>query len=70
MEVKLDVFVYAPEELNITISEDRLVIKEKHEQKADNHVYVAREFVIQEVNEMITILYNPYAFGNVLFTYA
>jgi len=32
MEVKLDVSVYAPEELNITVSEDRLVIKGKHEQ--------------------------------------
>lgn len=29
MEVKLDVSVYAPEELNITVSEDRLVIKGK-----------------------------------------
>lgn len=44
MEVKLDVSVYAPEELNITVAEDRLVIKGKHEQKADNHGYVAREF--------------------------
>jgi len=55
MEVKLDVSVYAPEELNITVSEDRLVIKGKHEQKADNHGYVAREFVIPEVNEIITV---------------
>jgi crystallin alpha B len=59
MEVKLDVSVYSPAELNVTISEDRLVIKGKHEQKADNHGYVAREFtrefVMPEVNEIITV---------------
>ena len=44
MEVKLDVSVYSPAELNVTVSEDRLVIKGKHEQKADNHGYVSREF--------------------------
>jgi HSP20 family molecular chaperone IbpA len=42
--VKLDVSVYSPAELNVTISEDRLVIKGKHEQKADNHAYVNKTF--------------------------
>lgn len=44
LEIKLDVSMYSPEELNVTIAEDRLIIKGKHEQKEDNHGFITREF--------------------------
>ncbi|CAG2251625.1 CRYAB [Mytilus edulis] len=44
LEIKLDVSMYKPEELNVTIAEDRLIIKGKHEQKEDNHGFITREF--------------------------
>jgi len=48
-EVKLDVRQYEPEELNVKITEDRLVISGKHEQKPDEHGYISREFTRQFV---------------------
>lgn len=43
-QVKIDVRQYEPEELNVKLTDDRLVITGKHEQKADEHGYVSREF--------------------------
>ena len=49
----MDVSMYKPDELNVAISDDRLVVTGKHEQKEDNHGFISREFrrefVIPEV---------------------
>ncbi|XP_052075858.1 alpha-crystallin A chain-like [Mytilus californianus] len=44
LEINLDVSMYSPEELNVTIAEDRMIIKGKHEQKEDNYGFITREF--------------------------
>ena len=43
-EVKVDVQHYSPEELNVKLVGNKLTITGKHEQKQDEHGYVAREF--------------------------
>ncbi|KAL3880092.1 hypothetical protein ACJMK2_032361 [Sinanodonta woodiana] len=44
-ELKLDAQQFSPEELEVKLlNENRLVIRGKHEQKADDHGFVAREF--------------------------
>lgn len=57
----MDVSLYNPEELKVVIAEDRLIVNGKHEQKADNHGYVSREFkrefVIPEVSYDIIVIY-------------
>ena len=43
-EVKIDVQHYSPEELNVTLQENKLTITGKHEQKQDEHGYISRQF--------------------------
>lgn len=41
--VKMDVCEFEPEHVKLKIKDDRLVISAKHEQKADDHGFIARE---------------------------
>jgi len=42
--VTLDVQKFDAAELKVKLSENRLVVSGKHEQRADEHGYVSREF--------------------------
>lgn len=53
----MDVSMYKPEELKVTIADDRLVIHGKHEQKADDHGYVSREFTRQFIIPEVSVHY-------------
>ena len=59
MEIKIDVQQYAPEEVQVKVIDNRLVISGKHEQKADEHGYISRqftrEFSIPEVRIILLI---------------
>nr|UQK61731.1 small heat shock protein [Pareurythoe californica] len=58
-EVKVDVHEFSPEELNVKIVEDRLVISGKLEDRPDDHGFISREmkreFIIPENVEVETI---------------
>lgn len=43
-EVSLDVQNFVPAELEVKVTGNRLVVSGKHEQRADQHGFVAREF--------------------------
>ena len=52
-QVKVDVDEFDPEDLNVKVTGNRLVISGRHESKPDQHGFVSREFtrefVIPEV---------------------
>ncbi|XP_070564090.1 alpha-crystallin A chain-like [Ptychodera flava] len=47
--VKLDVKHFSPEEVNVKLVENRIVVHAKHEEKEDEHGYITREFTRQYV---------------------
>ncbi|XP_070563837.1 alpha-crystallin B chain-like [Ptychodera flava] len=47
--VMLDVQHFSPEEINVKLVEDRIVVHAKHEEKEDEHGYITREFKRQYV---------------------
>ena len=53
-EVNMNVSQYSPEELEVKVVEDKLIVTGKHEEKRDEHGTVAseftRQFMIPEVN--------------------
>ncbi|ODM92109.1 Alpha-crystallin B chain [Orchesella cincta] len=44
-EIKMDVQQFAPEELDVKMVENCLVVEGKHEEKQDEHGYISRHFV-------------------------
>lgn len=44
LQINLDVQQFKPEEVNVKIVDDYLVIEGKHEEKQDQHGYVSRQF--------------------------
>ncbi|XP_036340994.1 heat shock protein 67B3 [Rhagoletis pomonella] len=44
-EVHLDVGLFEPEDLNVKIVDDSLVIEGKHEEREDDHGHISRHFV-------------------------
>ncbi|CAL8103093.1 unnamed protein product [Orchesella dallaii] len=44
-EVKLDVQQFAPEELDVKMAKNCLVVEGKHEEKQDEHGFISRHFV-------------------------
>ncbi|XP_070564092.1 heat shock protein beta-2-like [Ptychodera flava] len=47
--VMLDVQHFSPEEINVKLAENRIVVHAKHEEKEDEHGYISREFTRQYV---------------------
>lgn len=44
MQVNLDVQQFKPEEINVKVVDDYLVVEGKHEEKQDKHGYISRQF--------------------------
>lgn len=61
-EVKLDVQNFTPSELEVKLAGNRLTVSGKHEQRADVHGYVAREF--HREFEIPEVCLNAFAVAN------
>jgi crystallin, alpha B len=44
-QVNVDVQHFAPEEINVKVLNDHVVVEGKHEEKRDQHGYVSRQFI-------------------------
>jgi len=44
VEMRLDVQHFTPDELKVTISDGRVVVEAKHEEKQDDHGHISRQF--------------------------
>ncbi|XP_075977497.1 alpha-crystallin A chain-like [Anticarsia gemmatalis] len=44
-QVNVDVQHFAPEEINVKVIDDYVVVQGKHEEKQDDHGYVSRQFI-------------------------
>lgn len=43
-QVNLDVQQFKPEEINVKVVDDHLVVEGKHEERQDKHGYISRQF--------------------------